>query len=162
MEKQETSPIISQIEQTVIASITHGTIPDGVYVDQKYREELQRAKELVICGHDIGILYEDEDFMEGLPVMAYGIHKLAVEDKEEQDTLSDHGRILLNILRDAHQQMIKVAPLGPILQKHLGISDEEIGEIMEIVKADIREECISLPGYEQSGLANILKIITDK
>lgn len=84
MEKQETTPIINQIEQTVVASIEKGTIPDGVYVDRKYRKELQEAMSLVICGHDIGILYEKNDFMEGLPVMAYGIHRLAGETPEQE------------------------------------------------------------------------------
>lgn len=85
MERQNDTSITAQIKQTVVASITDGTIPDGVYVDQKYRGELQNVKTLVICGHDISILYEDKDFMEGLPVMAYGIHKLMESQPQEQE-----------------------------------------------------------------------------
>lgn len=157
MEKQDDMSIIAQIKQTIVASITDGTIPDGVYVDQKYRSELQNATALVICGHDINILYEDKEFMEGFPVMAYGIRKLMKsQEQNNDDNLSEHGRILLNILRDTLSQGVKIAHIGPILQKHLGVSDEEVEIIMEISKADLREKCISLPGYEQSTLASLL------
>lgn len=91
MEQHDNTSIIAQIKQTVVASITDGTIPDGVYVDQKHRGELQNATALVISGHDINILYEDKDFMEGFPVMAWGIHRLMEPQPQEGITTMKDG-----------------------------------------------------------------------
>ena len=68
----EQSEIMVYIEKAVASAlIDDGTTPAGVYVDEKYKEELQNATALIIQGQDIKIDYQSEAEMDGELVTAF-------------------------------------------------------------------------------------------
>ena len=61
--------------------------------------------------------------------------------------MREEAKILLAIIRDANKQDIDLRQVMPLLVKHLRISNPEIMEIGEIIKADIRELNANYPGF---------------
>ncbi len=64
--------------------------------------------------------------------------------------MREQARIFLAIFRDASNQGIFVPlELGPILTKHLGITEQEMMEVGEILKADMLEWSATRPDFER-------------
>lgn len=63
--------------------------------------------------------------------------------------LSEGATILLGLIRYANRNNINIRPILPSLRDALRISQEEIFQIGELVKADIREENASSPLFGQ-------------
>lgn len=57
------------------------------------------------------------------------------------------AKIFLAIVRDANSQDVDLNPVIPLLRKHLCITDVEMDEIIELLKADIRETNATYPAY---------------
>lgn len=74
--------------------------------------------------------------------------------------LSDNARIMLSILTDVvhadEDDNTDFDVLGPILQKHLQVSDEEMEALHELFKANFREWAMSQPNYEAGSLPKSL------
>lgn len=57
------------------------------------------------------------------------------------------ANILLAIIRDANSHDIDLVNIMPLLIRHLAITNNELSEIGELIKADIREKNAMYPAY---------------
>jgi hypothetical protein len=57
------------------------------------------------------------------------------------------AKIFLAILRDANSHDIDLVNVMPLLIRHLAITNDELSEVGELIKADIREKNAMYPGY---------------
>jgi hypothetical protein len=68
-------------------------------------------------------------------------------------SLSPNARLMLNIMTDIvfadeEEGEVSFEVVGPILQKNLQVSDEEVKALTELFKANIREQAMNHPSYD--------------